>query len=119
MKTYYINYNYWSVDICIPTFQPGNEKNMETIARTLHIPKNHRITFTLPHRIPVGEAEVVLVIHPSLETPKISKDEALLKLAGTLKNSPRFCGDSVQLQRKMREEWIRGLSLMPSLQPRQ
>jgi len=78
---------------------------METIARTLHIPKNHRITFTLPHRIPVGQAEVILVIHSSFETPKISKDEALLKLAGTLKNSPRLGGDSVQLQRQMRQEW--------------
>jgi hypothetical protein len=78
---------------------------METIARTLHIPKNHRITLTLPHHIPAGEAEVVLVIHPSLETPKISKDEALLKLAGALKKSPRFCGDSVQLQREMRQGW--------------
>jgi hypothetical protein len=78
---------------------------METIARTLHIPKNHRITFTLPNRIPVGQAEVVLVIHPSLEVPKISKDEALLKLAGTLKNSTNFCGNSVQLQRQMRQEW--------------
>ncbi len=78
---------------------------METIARTLHIPKNHRITFTLPNRIPVGQAEVILVIHPTFSTPKISKDEALLKLAGTLKKSPRFAGDSVQLQRQMRQEW--------------
>ncbi|MEK8017405.1 MAG: hypothetical protein VSS75_011105 [Candidatus Parabeggiatoa sp.] len=77
---------------------------METIARTLHIPKNHRITFTLPNSISVGQAEVVLVIHPTLSTPKISKDDALFKLAGTLKNSPRFGGDSVQLQREMRQE---------------
>ncbi|OQY53202.1 MAG: hypothetical protein B6247_15420 [Candidatus Parabeggiatoa sp. nov. 2] len=84
-------------------FKKGN--NMETIARTLHIPKNHTISFTLPNHIPVGQAEVVLVIHPSLKAPKISKDEALLKLAGTLKNSPRFSGDSVQLQRQMRQEW--------------
>ena len=78
---------------------------METITRTLHIPQNHQITFTLPNHIPVGQAEVVLVIHPSLEVPKISKDEALLKLVGTLKNSPNFGGDSVQLQRQMRQEW--------------
>lgn len=78
---------------------------METIVRTLHIPQNHQITFALPNHIPIGQAEVVLVIHPSLETPKISKDEALLKLAGTLKNSPRFESDSLQLQRQMRQEW--------------
>ncbi|EDN70254.1 hypothetical protein BGP_4794 [Beggiatoa sp. PS] len=78
---------------------------METIIRTLQIPQNHKITFALPNRIPVGQAEVVLVIHPSLETPKISKDEALLKLAGTLKNSPRFGRDSILLQRQMRQEW--------------
>ncbi len=79
---------------------------METIFRTLDIPKNHQVTFTLPRSIPIGKAKMVLVIHPtSLETPTVSKDEALLKLAGSLKKSPNFSGDSVQLQRKMRQEW--------------
>ena len=78
---------------------------METITKTLQIPQNHQITFALPNHIPIGPAEVVLIIHPSPEIPKISKDEALLKLAGTLKNSPSFGSDSVQLQRQMRQEW--------------
>ncbi len=78
---------------------------METIVRTLDIPKNHQIKFTLPRSIPTGKAKVVLVIHPTLEVSPISKDEALFKLSGTLKNSLNFNGDSVMLQRKMREEW--------------
>jgi len=78
---------------------------METIFRTLDIPKNRRITFTLPRSFPIGKAKVVLVIHPTSEVSAVSKDEALLKLAGTLKRSPNFSGDSVQLQRKMRREW--------------
>ncbi len=78
---------------------------METIFRTLDIPKNHQITFTLPRSIPIGKAEMVLVIHPTLVASAVSKDEALLKLAGTLKSSSNFSGDSVQLQRKMRQEW--------------
>ncbi len=79
---------------------------METIFRTLDIPQNHQITFTLPRSIPTGMAKMVLVIHPTLlETPRVSKEEALLKLAGTLKKSANFSGDSLQLQRKMRQEW--------------
>ncbi len=54
----------------------GQLYNIEIIARTLHIPKNHKMTFTLPNRIPVRQAEVVLVIHPTFSTPKITKEEA-------------------------------------------
>jgi hypothetical protein len=72
---------------------------MKTIYRTLDIPKNHQVT--LPRSIPIAKAKMVLVIHPTLlEVATISKEESLLKLAGTLKKSPNFNGDSVQLQKK-------------------
>ncbi len=79
---------------------------LETITNTLNIPKSRKITFTVPDNIPLGQAEVILIIRPSLEEEqKISEDESLFKLSGTLKNSKTFCGDSILLQKQMRQEW--------------
>ncbi len=78
---------------------------MQTVIQRLQIPENHQITLTLPPNIPPGEAEIVLVIHPTKVQRRPS--EEFLKLAGALKDSPHFGGnhDPVQIQRQLRAEW--------------
>jgi hypothetical protein len=80
---------------------------METLKQTLMIPKNHKVHFdvTLPESFPTGSAEVLLVFAPKTSSPTTSNIKALLKLAGSLKDSTTFAGDPVTIQKALRNEW--------------
>jgi hypothetical protein len=56
----------------------------------------------LPSDIPVGTATLQLTITPTVK-PKKSWDD-LRKVVGILKDSPLFQGETVELQRKLRDE---------------
>ena len=60
---------------------------METLYHSLSVPANHQISLTLPHHIPVGEIEMVLVIHPKPTSQNLTREETLRKLVGRLKQS--------------------------------
>jgi hypothetical protein len=76
---------------------------MNAIQQTVQIPADRRLRldFTLPDHFPVGEAKV-LVLPP--ESSK-SAYEFIKHLAGCLADSKTFAGDSVSIQRAMRDEW--------------
>ncbi|MDR3247285.1 MAG: hypothetical protein LBT39_00740 [Treponema sp.] len=76
----------------------------------IDIPANRhvRLDFDVPSEIPTGTANVELSISPELKPPKMSRQmKKLMKYYGCLKDSPTFAGDSVELVRKMRDEWDR------------
>jgi hypothetical protein len=79
------------------------EAAMNVIQQTVQIPADRRlrIDFTLPDDFPLGEAKV-LVLPPV--SPK-NAYESIKHLAGCLADSKAFVGDSVALQRAMRDEW--------------
>jgi hypothetical protein len=80
------------------------------IQQTIDIPANRhvRLDFDVPTEIPIGAVKVELSISPELKLPKMSRQmKKLMKYYGCLKNSPAFAGDSVELIRKMRDEWDR------------
>jgi len=84
---------------------------METLKQTLTVPDNHKLHFDiiLPDTFPTGTVDVLLVFaHQSNAIAAESTSRAeLFKLAGSLKNSPRFGGDPVSIQRALRDEWKR------------
>ena len=57
----------------------------------------------LPESLPLGLAEVVLLVSPASSVE--DSVEAINSLAGSLSDSPRFSGDPVAIQRKLRDEW--------------
>ncbi len=77
---------------------------METIRQTWTIPKSRQIHIDvrLPDYIPTGEAEVVMIIMPD---KKNNNKQALMKLAGCLKDSETFRDDPVSIQKALRDEW--------------
>ena len=78
---------------------------MNTIQQTVTIPADRRLQLDLPDNIPVGLADMVLVISPKREK-EVKTARAVLHLAGSLKNSETFRGvDPVALQKAMRDEW--------------
>jgi hypothetical protein len=79
------------------------EATMNVIQQTVQIPANRRLRleFTLPDDFPMGEAKV-LVLPP--ESPK-NAYASIKHLAGCLADSKTFAGDSITLQRAMRDEW--------------
>ncbi|CAK7069396.1 MAG: hypothetical protein DELT_01814 [Desulfovibrio sp.] len=80
---------------------------MNTIQQTVTISADRRLQLdvALPESVPVGQADLLLVLSPKGESPAKTA-QSVLHFAGRLKNSATFCGvDSVQLQKAMRDEW--------------
>ena len=78
---------------------------MTTIQKAVEIPPDRRLRLDLllSNDIPVGRATVSITIIPQPETSLERKP--FEGLAGSLKNSPIFGLDAVELQRRMRDEW--------------
>jgi len=79
---------------------------METIKRQLRIPPDHKLILELdlPKSMPVGDAEILVVISPLADEPETDA-ASLLALAGCLKDSPALSEDPLSLQRSWRDEW--------------
>jgi len=77
---------------------------MNTIQQTVTIPENRRLQLDLPlpDSIPAGQAEMLVVLSPVRED---KPRKSILRFAGCLANSATFAGDSVALQKAMRDEW--------------
>ncbi|MDR1488106.1 MAG: hypothetical protein LBT62_09015 [Deltaproteobacteria bacterium] len=75
---------------------------MTTIEKTIEIPENRRVNLELevPENIPTGEANIQVKITPSQKKKATWND--LMKFEGCLKDEPAFQGNSVEIQRKMR-----------------
>jgi hypothetical protein len=71
---------------------------METLYHSLSVPANHQISLTLPHHIPVGEIEMVLVIHSKPVSQNLTREETLRKLVGLLKQSSSLYTDAHKTQ---------------------
>jgi hypothetical protein len=102
---------------------------MITIEQTVDIPADRRLYLDLPHSVPSGKVDIVLVLSTAEETPRAHtptpfpnieslKEEARQKTAARLacpSGDPlqKYCGilkdvfteDGVEYQRKMRDEW--------------
>ncbi|GHT17701.1 hypothetical protein FACS1894189_4100 [Planctomycetales bacterium] len=80
---------------------------MSTLYRTVDIPADRQLTLTLsvPVDIPTGKTDVRVEFTPTVETTE--KKKTFRHLAGVLKDSNVFEGDSVELQRRWRDEWER------------
>ncbi len=74
---------------------------METLYHSLSVPTNHQISLTLPHHIPVGEVEMVLVIHPKPASQNLTREETLRKLVGQLKQSSSLYTDVQETPQKL------------------
>ena len=77
---------------------------MNTFQQIVTIPSNRRLQLDLPlpNSVPVGQAEMLVVLSP------IQEDKALKSirhLAGCLADSATFAGDPAALQKAMRNEW--------------
>jgi hypothetical protein len=77
---------------------------MTTIEKTVEIPENRHLNLDLelPSETPIGKANILLTITPTV-TPKQAWAN-LREIAGCLKDDPAFQGNSVDIQRKMRDE---------------
>lgn len=82
---------------------------METLKKTVVISKNHKVNIdvTLPDNFPTGQAEVLLVFSSDSASSANDTNIAILKLAGTLKDSPHFGGNPLLIQKALRNEWDR------------
>jgi len=78
---------------------------MNTIQQIVTIPPDRRLQLDLPlpDSVPVGPAEMLVVLSPAQQKDKSPK--SILHLAGCLANSVTFAGDSVALQKALRDEW--------------
>lgn len=72
---------------------------MTAIQKTIRIPADRQVHFDL--EVPVGEAEVLMIISPL----PVSRRRTLARLAGCLANSPNFSRNPVELQKEMRDGW--------------
>ena len=77
---------------------------MNTIQQTVTIPANRRLQLDvpLPETIPVGQAEVLVVVQP---VQKAKEKASVRQFAGCLAGSATFAGDPVTLQKAVRDEW--------------
>lgn len=78
---------------------------METLKKIVTIPDNHhlKLDVTLPDSFPTGEVELILVV--ASKAYHTNGNQRLLSLAGRLGKSVNFSGDSLTLQKKLRDEW--------------
>jgi hypothetical protein len=75
-----------------------------TIEQKVVVQEDRTIHITLPAQVPVGNAEIVIVVSPELtSTPTATK--TLWDSFGILKDSPNFNEDPVVIQKRMRDEW--------------
>lgn len=77
---------------------------MTTINKSIEIPADRRLRLdlALPENLPPGRAELRLTINP---VQSEESDISFKSLFGCLKGLDVFMGDSVELQRAMRNEW--------------
>ncbi|MDR2200274.1 MAG: hypothetical protein LBR53_12670 [Deltaproteobacteria bacterium] len=77
---------------------------MTTFDQKIQIPENRHVSLKLhvPENVPIGEANIQVTITPVIP-PKKGWD-ALMKFHGIFKDDPAFQGNSVDIQRKMRDE---------------
>jgi hypothetical protein len=77
---------------------------MNTIQQTVHIPADRRLRLDLilPEDIPEGQVEMRIHFSP---VPESSTYESIKHFSGCLADSKTFSGDSVELQRAIRDEW--------------
>ncbi len=76
---------------------------MTTIQQVVDIPEDHKLHLDLPQDVPTGRAEIRVTIIPRPEQPENDpKRKPFEGLAGSLKDSPAFKRDAVELQREMR-----------------
>ena len=78
---------------------------MAVIQKTIKVPENHQIVVDLPKDIPVGDTADIVVTITVAAAKKQPPRKSLLELAGALADSKTFAGDSVELIRKVRDEW--------------
>lgn len=78
---------------------------MEAIKQQLNIPADHRLKLDiiLPDEIPVGAAELILIVAPQSGLQNNQRD--IMKLAGCLRHSRALRGDPVSIQKGWRDEW--------------
>jgi hypothetical protein len=76
---------------------------MTTIQKSIEIPEDRhlRLDLALPEGFPAGKAKVVVFISPDVET---DLPVPLSELAGSLRDSPNFAGDPMEIQRKIRAD---------------
>lgn len=70
-------------------------------AVTILADRRLQLDLTLPDSIPVGEAEMLIVLTP---TPKMASGKSLRHLAGCLAHSTALAADPVEMQRAVRDE---------------
>jgi hypothetical protein len=79
---------------------------MPTIEKTIKIPENSRVhlemELDLPKELALSDAKLCITISP---VPTLSDDMPLSAFYGCLKDEDVFIEDSVEIQRKMRDEW--------------
>jgi hypothetical protein len=81
---------------------------MNTIQQTVIIPTDRRlrIDLALQGDIPTGQAEMPVVLFPTVyATDGRKKSRSVLRLAGRLADSAAFSGEPVDIQKAMRDEW--------------
>lgn len=78
---------------------------MEAIKQQLNIPANRRIKLEimLPAEIPVGAAELIMIVAPR-SVPQESRRD-IMELAGCLRHSRALRGDPLSIQKGWRNEW--------------
>ncbi|MDR1920234.1 MAG: hypothetical protein LBS31_00590 [Candidatus Adiutrix sp.] len=76
---------------------------MTTLQKNIEISEDRRLRLdlTLPEGFPTGQAKVLVFISPDVET---EPPASLPELAGSLKDSPNFAGDPMEIQRKIRSD---------------
>jgi hypothetical protein len=75
-----------------------------TIERKIIIDEDRTLHVTLPAQVPVGNAEILIVVNPEHTTPPSVK-KTLWDSYGVMKNSPNFNEDPVVIQKRLRDEW--------------
>jgi len=77
---------------------------MNTFQTIVVIPSNRRLQLDLhlPDSVPVGQAEMLVVLSPVQENKAL---KSIRHLAGCLADSAAFAGDPVAIQKTMRDEW--------------
>ena len=82
---------------------------MITIEQRVCIQEDRTLQLTLPSQVPVGDAEIVLIVNPgSTAAPQATR--SLWDFYGVLADSPNFNEDPVAIQRRLRDEWNDRLS---------
>lgn len=78
---------------------------MEAIKQHLNIPASRRVKLDikLPDEIPVGTAELIMIVVSNSESLNGRRD--IMKLAGCLRYSKSLRGDPLSIQKGWRNEW--------------